>query len=94
MAGAGEPRRRCAGQPATETSFRAAAEAELADAAPLRDNAFKIELAKRTIVAVLCSELSRGSARMSSRAERRQAGVPKAIALAPDAGCPAASPIR
>jgi xanthine dehydrogenase YagS FAD-binding subunit len=30
-----------------------AAEAELASAVPLRDNAFKIELAKRTIVAVL-----------------------------------------
>ena len=34
-------------------SFRAAAEAELADAAGLRDNSFKIELARRTIVAVL-----------------------------------------
>lgn len=34
-------------------SFTAAAEAELADAVPLRDNAFKRELAKRTIVAVL-----------------------------------------
>jgi len=41
------------GRPATPESFRAAAEAELADAAPLRDNAFKVELAKRTIVAVL-----------------------------------------
>ena len=41
------------GRPATEASFRAAAEAELADAAPLRDNAFKVELAKRTITAVL-----------------------------------------
>ncbi len=41
------------GEPATEASLPAAAEAELADAAPLRDNAFKIELAKRTIVAVL-----------------------------------------
>jgi len=41
------------GRPATEATFRAAAEAELADARPLRDNAFKIELAKRTIVAVL-----------------------------------------
>jgi xanthine dehydrogenase YagS FAD-binding subunit len=38
---------------ATPESFRAAAEAELADAAPLRDNAFKVELAKGTIVAVL-----------------------------------------
>jgi xanthine dehydrogenase YagS FAD-binding subunit len=41
------------GQPATPESFRAAAEAELAGAAPLSDNAFKVELAKRTIVAVL-----------------------------------------
>ena len=41
------------GQPANTDSFRAAAEAELADAVGLRDNTFKIELAKRTIVAVL-----------------------------------------
>jgi xanthine dehydrogenase YagS FAD-binding subunit len=41
------------GQPATEASFRAAAEAELAGAVGLRDNGFKIELARRTIAAVL-----------------------------------------
>ncbi|KQS51446.1 MULTISPECIES: FAD binding domain-containing protein [unclassified Sphingomonas] len=41
------------GGPATEAAFLAAAIAELADARPLRDNGFKIELAKRTIVAVL-----------------------------------------
>ncbi|KAB0675806.1 FAD binding domain-containing protein [Aureimonas leprariae] len=41
------------GQPATEASFRAAAEAELTDAKPLRDNGFKIELAKRAIAATL-----------------------------------------
>ena len=41
------------GRPANAASFRAAAEAELADAVGLRDNTFKIELAKRTIVAVL-----------------------------------------
>ena len=41
------------GQPAREESFRAAAEAELSDAKALRDNAFKIELAKRTMTAVL-----------------------------------------
>lgn len=41
------------GQTADAGTFRAAAEAELADAVGLRDNAFKIELAKRTIVAVL-----------------------------------------
>ena len=41
------------GRPATSESFRAAAEAELSDARPLRDNGFKIELAKRTITAAL-----------------------------------------
>ncbi|MCP9629147.1 xanthine dehydrogenase family protein subunit M [Rhodopseudomonas palustris] len=41
------------GREASAEAFRAAAEAELADAVPLRDNAFKIELAKRTITAVL-----------------------------------------
>ena len=41
------------GGPATVEAFRAAAEVELADAVPLRDNGFKIELARRTIAAVL-----------------------------------------
>jgi xanthine dehydrogenase YagS FAD-binding subunit len=41
------------GQPADAAIFRAAADAELADARPLRDNGFKIELARRTIVATL-----------------------------------------
>ena len=41
------------GGPATAQAFREAAEAELADAAPLRHNGFKIELAKRIITAVL-----------------------------------------
>ena len=41
------------GQPASQASFRAAAEAELAAAEPLSDNGFKVELAKRTITAVL-----------------------------------------
>jgi xanthine dehydrogenase YagS FAD-binding subunit len=41
------------GRKAVPESFRAAADAELSDSAPLRDNAFKVELAKRTIVAVL-----------------------------------------
>ncbi len=45
------------GQAATEENFRAAAEAELADAKPLQGNAFKVELAARTITAVL-NELS------------------------------------
>ncbi|WP_454908778.1 FAD binding domain-containing protein [Variovorax gossypii] len=41
------------GQPATAEAFRAAAQAELAQAQPLRHNGFKIELARRTIAAVL-----------------------------------------
>ncbi len=41
------------GQPPTEAAFRTAAEAEMSQARPLRDNGFKIELAKRTITAVL-----------------------------------------
>jgi xanthine dehydrogenase YagS FAD-binding subunit len=45
------------GRPATAPSFRAAAEAELADARPLRDNGYKVELVARAIVAVL-GELS------------------------------------
>ncbi len=48
------------GAPATEASFRTAAEAELADAAGLRHNGFKIELAKRTIVATL-GQLAEGA---------------------------------
>jgi xanthine dehydrogenase YagS FAD-binding subunit len=41
------------GERATETAFRQAAEAELAAARGLRDNAFKIELAKRVIADTL-----------------------------------------
>lgn len=41
------------GEPATAAAFRAAAMAELSDARPLNDNGFKIELAARTITAVL-----------------------------------------
>jgi xanthine dehydrogenase YagS FAD-binding subunit len=41
------------GQPASATAFAATADTALADAAPLKDNGFKIELAKRTLVAVL-----------------------------------------
>jgi xanthine dehydrogenase YagS FAD-binding subunit len=41
------------GGQAGEDAFRAAADAELADARPLAHNAFKIELARRAIVAVL-----------------------------------------
>ena len=41
------------GRPATADSFRAAAEAELADAQPLPGNAFKVPMARNTLVAVL-----------------------------------------
>ena len=41
------------GKMPTKATILAAAEAELSAAAPLRDNGFKIELAKRTIIAVL-----------------------------------------
>jgi xanthine dehydrogenase YagS FAD-binding subunit len=47
------------GAPATEASFRAAAEAELEGAQPLPGNAFKVALARNTIVRVL-SNLSEG----------------------------------
>jgi xanthine dehydrogenase YagS FAD-binding subunit len=45
------------GAPATEESFRRAADAELESAVGLRDNSFKIELARRVMVQALC-ELS------------------------------------
>ena len=41
------------GAPATEDSFRTAAEAELAEARPLAGNAFKIPLARNVIVRTL-----------------------------------------
>jgi xanthine dehydrogenase YagS FAD-binding subunit len=41
------------GKAANEENFRAAAEAAMRDAKPLRDNGFKIELAKRAIVRAL-----------------------------------------
>ena len=41
------------GAPATPESFRAAADVELAEATPLSQNGFKIDLARRTIAAVL-----------------------------------------
>ena len=49
------------GAPATQETFRAAAEAELADAQPLSGNAFKVELATRTVTAVL-ADLTGGQA--------------------------------
>jgi len=50
------------GAPATEESFRRAAEAELATAVARTGNAFKIELANRVIVAILRQLLAEGSA--------------------------------
>lgn len=41
------------GAPATEESFAAAADAELAEARPLRDNAYKVPLARNLIVRTL-----------------------------------------
>ncbi len=41
------------GMPATEDSFRQAAEAELADARPQEGNAFKVPMTRNTVVAVL-----------------------------------------
>lgn len=49
------------GAPATLQSFKSAADAELSDASPLSGNAFKIELARRTIAAAL-AELAGASA--------------------------------
>lgn len=49
------------GRPASEVLFTAAAASELADARPLRDNAFKTDLARRAIVAVLGSLVDRRS---------------------------------
>jgi xanthine dehydrogenase YagS FAD-binding subunit len=51
---------RLRGQPASDVSFRQAADAELADARPLAGNAFKVELARRTLVAVL-QQLTEGA---------------------------------
>jgi xanthine dehydrogenase YagS FAD-binding subunit len=48
-----EAERALIGKAATEATFRAAAAAALAGARPHRDNAFKVELAKRTLVRAL-----------------------------------------
>jgi xanthine dehydrogenase YagS FAD-binding subunit len=50
------------GAPATEESFRRAAAAELAPATGRPQNAFKIELARRTLVETLRQLLTEGSA--------------------------------
>lgn len=49
------------GMPASGEAFRTAAEAELSDAAGQRHNQFKIELAKRTIAAVLADLKEQGA---------------------------------
>jgi xanthine dehydrogenase YagS FAD-binding subunit len=48
------------GRPATEASFLQAADAELADARPLAGNAFKVDLTRRTLAAVL-QQLTEGA---------------------------------
>jgi xanthine dehydrogenase YagS FAD-binding subunit len=48
------------GGPATEAAFLEASDAELADARPLSGNAFKIELTRRTLAAVL-QQLTEGA---------------------------------
>jgi xanthine dehydrogenase YagS FAD-binding subunit len=50
------------GRPATEASFADAADAELAEARPLRDNAFKVPLARNVLIRIL-SDLAEGDAR-------------------------------
>ncbi|MFC6082020.1 FAD binding domain-containing protein [Sphaerisporangium aureirubrum] len=57
-----EAERALTGAPATEESFRRAADAELAPATGGPDNTFKIELARRTIVATLLRLHTDGSA--------------------------------
>jgi xanthine dehydrogenase YagS FAD-binding subunit len=42
------------GEPATQESFERGADAELAQAQPLRDNAFKVTLARNLLVRTLC----------------------------------------
>ena len=69
-------------QPATETAFLEAADAELADARPLAGNAFKVELARRTLAAVL-GQLTEGGPVMST-------GEPRpAVATVPEGWTPA-----
>jgi xanthine dehydrogenase YagS FAD-binding subunit len=48
------------GEPATEETFARAADAELAHARPLRDNSYKLPLARNLIVSVL-AEIARAA---------------------------------
>ena len=86
------------GGPATEQAFRAAAKAELADARPLRDNGFKIELASARFVAVLGELLERQHEHRRSRQDRGtgpdEAAMAKWCRSRPTAGCRAATPTR
>ena len=50
------------GKPATEETFKAAAEAALKDAKPLAHNAYKVELGKRAVVLALQQALTGGAA--------------------------------
>jgi xanthine dehydrogenase YagS FAD-binding subunit len=58
------------GQAPTDASFRAAADVALADAVPRTHNAFKIELAKRTVVVALKELLARLSPEDEHAGER------------------------
>ena len=51
-----------AGKPATEETFRAAAEAAFREAKPLEHNAYKVELGKRSVVLALQRALTGGTA--------------------------------
>ena len=73
------------GRPATEATFLQAADAELADARPLAGNAFKVDLARRTVAAVL-QQLSEGAAPMSTAESR------PAVPIAPEGWTPNAGP--
>ena len=59
------------GAPATAEAFRAAADAELAAARPLRDNGFKVPLMRNTIVA----DAHWSCARMTASTEQRHRGA-------------------
>ena len=54
---ASEAERRLVGQEASTASFEAAADAEMSQAKPLRDNVFKVELGRRLLVRALETSL-------------------------------------
>jgi xanthine dehydrogenase YagS FAD-binding subunit len=62
-----EAERALVGKPATEATFKAAAEAALKDARPLAHNAYKVELGKRAIVLALQRTTTGGAARGEGR---------------------------